>query len=329
MRTGKLAQAPLKRSVLRQLNTQADQPDRAAEKRYGADCAFLPQETGLASAYTAVSAVPGFQEYPEALVVAAANNLFAAKAVPQALIVHAVIPAEYEETALKEDMRRMADSAKEQGMQIIGGHTEVSREVNRPWYHLTGIGRTEVPADENTLVPEQALVVTKQIALAGTAALARSFEEELSRRFPVSLIDRAKEFEKLMSVAADARAATHFGSCAMHDLSQGGIFTALWEMAERAGVGLEVDLKKIPVRQETVELCEYFDINPYNLYSAGALLIGTDKPEALIDALAKEGVAASVIGCVTNENSRVIRNGEEMRFLDRPQQEEWYRRFEK
>lgn len=64
----------------------------------------------------------------------------------------------------------------------------------------------------------------------------------------------------------------------MHDLSQGGIFTALWEMAERAGVGLEVDLKRIPVKQETIELCEYFDINPYNLYSAGALLIGTDRP---------------------------------------------------
>lgn len=82
------------------------------------------------------------------------------------------------------------------------------------------------------------------------------------------------------------------------------------------------------MKQETIELCEYFDINPYNLYSAGALLIGTDRPEMMVDALAKAGVEAAVIGRVTDENGRVIRNGEEMRFLDRPQQEEWYRRFE-
>lgn len=177
MRTGKLAQAPLQRSVLRQINTQSGQ---AASARYGADCAFLPQETGSASAYTAVSAAPGFRDRPEALVVAAANNLFASKAVPQALIVHAVIPAEYEEEALKEDMRRIAKSAQEQNMQIIGGHTEVSRDVSRPWYHMTGIGRESVSDDENILMAGQELIVTKQIALAGTAALACSFEKELS-----------------------------------------------------------------------------------------------------------------------------------------------------
>ena len=328
MRTGKLAQAPLKRAVLRQLNTQSGQAKGTASDEYGADCAFLQQVAGAVSAYTAVSAAPGFRERPEALVVAAANNLFASKAVPQALMIHAVIPTEYEEEALKEDMRRIAKSAEAQKMRIIGGHTEVSRDVSRPWYHMTGIGFTPASDDENILKPGQELIVTKQIALAGTAALAFSFEEELSKRFPVSIIDRAKEFEKLMSVAAEAQAASRFGPCAMHDLSQGGIFTALWEMAERAGVGLEVDLKRIPVKQETIELCEYFDINPYNLYSAGALLIGTDRPEMMVDALAKAGVEAAVIGRVTDENGRVIRNGEEMRFLDRPHQEEWYRRFE-
>lgn len=143
--------------------------------------------------------------------VAAANNLFASKAVPQALMIHAVIPTEYEEEALKEDMRRIAKSAEAQKMRIIGGHTEVSRDVSRPWYHMTGIGFTPASDDENILKPGQELIVTKQIALAGTAALAFSFEEELSKRFPVSIIDRAKEFEKLMSVAAEAQAASRFG----------------------------------------------------------------------------------------------------------------------
>lgn len=333
MRTGKLAEAVLLRSILRQLDTEtADHADR-----YGADCAFLPHKGGCVSAYTAVSAVPGFAYRPGALAVAAANNLSAAGAQPEALMVHAVLPTDCSEAVLREDMRGLIRAAKAEGMQVLGGHTQVSSGVKRPMYHVTGIGCAAQQgecgsasdlAGVRLLRPGDALVMTKWIALAGTAALALSHADELGRRFPVSLLDHARAFEQLMSVTKEARAAGSFGSCAMHDLSQGGIFTALWEMANRAGVGLEVDLKKIPIRQETVELCEYFDINPYNLYSAGALLIGTAQPEGLIAALAEEGVPAAVIGRATDENGRVIRNGAEMRFLDRPQQDEWYRRFE-
>ncbi|MDO4322778.1 MAG: AIR synthase-related protein [Lachnospiraceae bacterium] len=327
MRTGKLAEAALKRSVLRQLDT-----DRSVStERYGADCAVLPQKSGRLSVYTAVSAVPGFEHRPELLVTAAVNNLAAGGAEPEALTVHALVPADYEEAALKKDIRRIAAAARHSGMEVLCGHTEVSEAVNRPLYQITGIGsvKSEDCRAQEKLRPGDALVMTKWIALAGTAALAERYEEELGKRFPFPLIDRAKEYEGLMSVAREARAVTRFGVCAMHDLSQGGIFGALWEMAERAGAGLEVDLKKIPVKQETIEICEYFDINPYNLYSAGSLLVGTNQPEALIAELSGLGIFAAVIGRVTEGNDRIIRNGEDVRFLDRPQQEEWYRRIGK
>jgi hydrogenase maturation factor len=178
------------------------------------------------------------------------------------------------------------------------------------------------------LCPGQDLVLTGWIALGGTAAIVRREEHRLKERYPYALIDRARAYEKQMSVAREARAITHFGTCAMHDLSQGGVLGALWEMAERADVGLEVDLRKIPVRQETIEICEYFDINPYYLYSAGALLTGTDQAEQMIRMLAGQGIPAVVIGRVTEGRERIIRNGEDVRYLDRPQQEEWYRVFE-
>lgn len=325
MRTGKLAEAALKRSVLRQLNMDR----HAGTERYGADCAVLPQESGFLSAYTAVSAVPGFEHRPGALVTAAVNNLAAGGAEPKALTVNALLPVSCEEPVLRADMKQIADAARGYGMQVLCGHTEVSEAVSRPVYQITGIGsvKAEECRAQEVLRPGDTLVMTKWIALAGTAALACRYEEELGKRFPFALIDRAKEYEKLMSVAQEARAVTRFGACAMHDLSQSGIFGALWEMAERAGTGLEVDLKKIPVKQETVEICEYFDINPYNLYSAGALLVGTKQPEALIAELSGLSIPATVIGRVTEGNDRIIRNGEDVRFLDRPQQEEWYRRF--
>ena len=325
MRTGKLTEASLKRSVLGQLYKDKS----VSTERYGADCAVLSQESGRVSAYTAVSAVPGFEHRPGALVTAAVNNLAAGGVTPESLVLHAMLPVSYEESSLKADMKRIAEAAGHYRMQVLCGHTEVSSSVLCPVYQITGIGsaKAEECRAQQVLRPGDTLVMTKWIALAGTAALAYRYEEELGKRFPFTLIDRAKEYEKLMSVAPEAAAATHFGACAMHDVSQGGIFGALWEMAQRAGVGLEVDLKKIPVKQETIEICEYFDIKPYNLYSAGALRAGTQQPEALIAKLAALDIPAAVIGRATAGNDRIIRNGEDVRFLDRPQQEEWYRRF--
>ena len=66
-----------------------------------------------------------------------------------------------------------------------------------------------------------------------------------------------------ISVQSEAAVAVTSGVSAMHDVTEGGIFGALWEMAEASGVGLEIDLKKIPIRQETVEVCEFFGVNPY------------------------------------------------------------------
>lgn len=319
MRTGNLAEPVLKRSVFRQLNIET----AGVRGRYGADCVMLP--TGGCAASS--GPVPGSEYDPGIQVVQAANALLAGGAVPQALMIQAVLPQTYEEEKLRADMNRILEAAKKAGMDISDAQADVSAEVTAPQYFVTAVGQTEDRAQaEQILHPGQELVVTKWIALAGTASLASVHEETLGGRYPFSLIDRAKEFAKLTAVEEEARAITHFGACAMHHLSQGGIFNGLWEMADRAGVGLEVDLKKIPVKQETIEICEYFDINPYYLYSAGSLLVGTDRAETLIAQLSRMGVPAAVIGRVTDGNDRVIRNGEDCRFLDRPKQDEIFRR---
>lgn len=353
MQIGKLSEPALKRSVLRKLhkNVREDASGDGREMpEYGADCAVLPQKLkcgasgadssrkpGVECLFSTVNTVPGFEQDPGKLAVAAVNNLAAAGAWPCAFLVSAVLPEDYEESDLQADMEKIAQAvnaaggsgAAENGFQarVIGGHTQISDAVRRPVYTVTGIGQAHEGACRQQVVlqPGWDLVVTGWIALGGTAALVIRYEEELRKRYPFSLVDRAKEFERRMAVGETARAITHFGTAAVHDLSQGGIFNALWEMADRAGVGLEVDLKKIPIRQETVEICEYFDVNPYYLYSAGALLAGTEHGEALVSALAAQGITAAVIGRATDGKDRVIRNGEECRYLDRPKPDEWYR----
>ena len=326
MQEGKLSERALKRSVLRPLQqtVQKNHQNKAGTLEYGADCAALMEEAGCVTLFSTVNTVPGFEHAPDKLIVAAANGLAAAGAEPVAFQISAVLPTEYEEGRLKADMKACAEMADAEHAQIIGGHTQISSGVIAPMYSVTGIGRAtkEQCRQDERLRPEYDLVVTGWIALAGTAALALRYEQELRGHYPLSLIEHAKAFDRQMAVGAVARAITHFGTAAVHDLSQGGIFNALWEMADRAGVGLEVDLKKIPVRQETIEICEYFDVNPYYLYSAGALLVGTEHGEALVSHLAAQGIFAAVIGRATGGKDRVIRNGEECRYLDRPKQDE-------
>lgn len=311
MRVGKLAEPVQKRSVFRQLNKNKNQADRC----YGTNDIRIGQML-----MTAADRIPGGADRLEQMVDNALTALMAQGACPQQLLVQGILPEDYEEAQLQEDMKRIAKAAKE--IPVLAGQIEVSDEVTKPQYLINGIG--SCVQEEQLLKPGQELLLTGWIALGGTAMLAQQYESKLQQRYPFSLIDRAKEFEKLTAAARDARAITHFGAAPMHALGQGGIFGALWEMAERAGVGLEVDLKKIPIKQETIELCEYFDINPYEFYSSGSLLVGTDRAEALTAWLHSQGVEASVIGRVTDGRERRIHNGEDCRFLDRPKQDEWF-----
>ena len=116
-----------------------------------------------------------------------------------------------------------------------------------------------------------------------------------------------------------------YGVSAMHDITEGGVFGALWEMAEGAGVGLDVDLKKIPIRQETVELCECFGLNPYILMSSGSMMIAADDGHELVRKLEQAGIHAVVVGRTNSGNDRILRNGEDVRYLDKPQPDELYK----
>lgn len=111
----------------------------------------------------------------------------------------------------------------------------------------------------------------------------------------------------------------------MHDVTEGGIFGALWEIGAASGVGITADLRKIPIKQETVEVCEVFDINPYMLISSGSMLIGCLHGNELVEELAKKGIEAAVIGRATEGNDRIVVNGEETRYLGPALSDELYK----
>ena len=167
------------------------------------------------------------------------------------------------------------------------------------------------------------LVMAGCAGSAGAGILARQFAGPLGKRFPAFLMKNCLKEGGRLLIREAAREALLAGSVFLVPVSHGGVLAALWEMGEIAGCGLEADIRRIPIRQETIEICEYLDGNPYQLYGQGALLCACRRPEALCESLREAGWEAEVIGCLTKQRARILRNGEEIRYLEKPQPDAW------
>lgn len=327
MRNGKISENVLKRSVLRRTGTGRDEVLCGAG--VGVDCAVMSFEedeetvisTNPVSAPIDIISIHGVHR--------ALNNIAAAGAEPVGILISSLLPEDTEEKELQEMMRQAEDVCNRFKVQIIGGHTEVTADVRKPVLTVTGVGKRKKTcvSELRKVEPGQDIIVSKWIGLEGTQMIAGEHKEELLTRYPVRMIEEAEEFESFLSILPEAAAALKSGVCGMHDVSQGGIFGALWEMAEQAGVGLEIDLKKLPVRQETIEICEFFDLNPYELLSGGSLLMTAEDGIGLTAAIRKAGVPAVIVGKTISGNDRVLFNEEEKRFLELPKADQMYKLY--
>ena len=325
MKAGKIPESVLKRSVLRQLHSRRDEVLLGAG--VGEDCAVLALEEDEVLVMSTDPITGTGQDMGRLAVLVTANDLASSGAEPIGVMLTVLLPEESEESLLKEIMRDAESACAMLHMQILGGHTEVSAAVNRPILSVSGVGKAKKGAVISTggAKPGMDIVVSKWIGIEGTAILAKEKETELRGRYATTFIDRAKDLDAYISVLSEAAVAARSGVSAMHDITEGGIFGALWEMAEASGVGLEIDLKKIPVRQETIEICEFFGLNPYELISGGSMLMAAEDGNQLVHELEKAGIPAAVIGKAMTGNDRVLRNEEERRFLEPPKPDELYR----
>ena len=325
MKTGKLPETILRRSVLKLVGHRIEEV--LAGPAVGVDCAAVQaQEDGIfvlsSDPITATSMDMGSQ-----CIHITANDLAASGAEPLGVMLTVLLPPGTEETDLREMMQDCEQTCASLNMEILGGHTEITDAVTRPVISVTGIGK--LPAGHllapSDIHPGEDIIVTKWIGLEATSILAKEREEELLQRFSPGFLREAREFDRYLSVVQDAAAAVRAGATAMHDVTEGGIFGALWEIAEAGGVGLEADIRAIPIRQETVEICEYFRVNPYQIMSSGSLLIAAPDGTAVVNALRGQGIEAAVIGHTTEGPARILRNGGEVRYLDKPQRDELYK----
>ncbi len=325
MKIGKVPENVLKRSILKQIKTK--RAEVLVGAGVGEDCAAIalaPDEVMVLSTDPITGTTKDIGKWA---VMVSANDIASSGAEVIGMLVCAMLPPDVSEAELKEAMQQIEVSCEELNIQVVGGHTEITDAVTRPILTMTGIGKVKKDRFLATggAKPGQDIVITKWIGLEGTSILAKEKEDELLFKFPRHLVDEAKEYDRMMSVIPEAAIAVKSNVSAMHDITEGGVFGALWELAESAGVGLTVDLKKLPIKQATVEICNYYDINPYELMSSGSMLMAVDNGHDLVRALEQEQIHAVVVGKVTDSNDKIVINGEETRFLEPPKTDELYK----
>lgn len=325
MKVGKVPESVLKRSILRQIHARREEVVLGAG--VGEDCAAVKLEEDEIFVVSTDPVTGTATDIGNLAIHITMNDLASSGAEPIGVMLTILLPEGAGESDLKKIMGQMEQVCSQMNVQIMGGHTEVTKAVNQPLVNVCGIGKAKAEKLVSTAGAKAGddILASKWIGLEGTSIIAKEKEQELLTRYPQYFVKEAQSFDRYLSVLPEAATAVKSGVSAMHDVTEGGIFGALWEMAESSGVGLEIDLKKIPVKQETIEVCEFFGINPYELISSGCMLMASPDGNGLVRELEKEGIHAVVIGKAVKGNDRVLLNGEEKRFLEPPKTDELYK----
>lgn len=162
------------------------------------------------------------------------------------------------------------------------------------------------------------IIMTGYAAVGGISCILHYYEKELKENISESLIENAKRIsEEVLSIKLDKTIIEYIdGSAVIYCAGEGGVFKALWDMAEENRTGLVVDINKIPIKQEYIEICEYYNINPYMLNAEGVYLIITEYGNKMLRALRERGIKSSFIGYTADNNDRIIINGDDKRYID-------------
>lgn len=345
---GKLDNHTLERLVLGR--TGASRPEVIVGPGIGQDCAvmdFGDYECVLSTdPITASASRIGF------LAVHVSCNDVASKGVePIAVMLTVLLPPAVTEDEISDIARQADEAAKSLGVQIVGGHTEVTDSVTQPLVSATAIGRRSVSCGGQPAVPLRfdgmkpdsksshqnnyqvsyanlqgtagcplhdsgdMIVVTKTLALEGTAIVAEHKGQELQPYLTDEEIGRAKAMIDQISVVKEGVIAGRLGIETMHDITEGGVLGAVWETCARLGVGAEIDAFALPFDPVTMTICALLDLDPMRLISSGSMLmfVKNDIWDSLSAELTDAGIMAAVIGKVQPSGhgiALIMKNGE-------------------
>ncbi|ACL76032.1 AIR synthase family protein [Ruminiclostridium cellulolyticum] len=237
------------------------------------------------------------------------NDIASSGVEPLGLMVTILCPVGTTETELEHLMDQVCETAGQLNVEIIGGHTEVTPAVNKIILSTTCVGKSlkDKIISSSGAKPGDSVILTKSAGLEGTAIIAGDFEEELAEVMNKNELQYAKSLINAISVVPEGVLAGRFGVTSMHDITEGGVLGAAWEIAEASSTGVTIKKDSIPVEPVTRHICDHFGINPLRLISSGCMIITCKDGEGLVRLLGENNIKASIIGTITqNKTGRLL-----------------------
>jgi len=313
MKAGRVSQTVYRRSVLKQIQNNIEGIDflRPSQEE---TCYIADESEERITIATDVSLAGNEKDLGVFAIAQAVDQLASRGARAYGISVRIMLPTFAYESRLKAMMVEISEICKEKGLRVFFADAQ-------------SVKKEQLLASRSAKAGEE-IVLVKWIGMEGTLRIIREEGAALAERFAPGFLNKLEDMRDEIFSDRAMEIAGRNGVSAMHPIGEGGILAALWDMAEGAGIGLSVEMKKMTVRQETIEVCEVFHLNPYQLTSTGAVLMVTPKGEELKERLKREGIPAEIIGHTTEGNERIIWGGGEKRFLDRPAPDELARIYE-
>lgn len=179
---------------------------------------------------------------------------------------------------------------------------------------------------ENTgrMQPGQDLIIAGPIGQVGTTLIVREKKTELLTWFAEEYLDQILNENEIV-LDENSELWKKFSTTECEPVQEGGVLAALWNLSGAYGMGIEFTLRRIPIKQSVIEICERYELNPYRLLSGNCLLLASDHGAQLVRDLEREGIDVAVIGKVTRGIKRIIDHGGSIGYLDRPSPDEVYK----
>lgn len=328
MKIGKVSQTVLKRSILKPLKYRREDAlfsPSVEEMCYGIK--HDEEEEILVTSTVLYGREKNLGVFALAQVM---NDLATRGSDPIGVSVQILLPPHAYESRLKSMIEYIEQEASTRQVQVLSAKAEVCPGIVYAMVQMTGMGtvRKGEILQSSMGKENQDLVLLNWVGFEGSLRILQEKEEELKTRFVPTFLSQMKRKQNALFAVDAIRTAKDHGACAMHQIGSGGVLAALWELAEASDVGLEVEMRKLSILQETVEICEYYHLNPYQMTSIGSILVVTERGQALVQRCQELGIQASLIGRTTGDNARILLGGEERRFLDRPGTDELLKIYE-
>ena len=192
---------------------------------------------------------------------------------PVGIMLAVMLPAGTTEEDIETIMKQAAAAAELMEVEIIGGHTEITPAVNKPVIVSTAIGRQPKNKIKQEIKTGDKIFITKYCGIEGTGIIACDCRDEVKSILTSEELDEAEAMLDMVSVVKEGVIAGDIGVSAMHDITEGGVLGAVWELCQVAGLGAEINIADIPVKPVTQKICAHFDIDYLRLISSGCMLI--------------------------------------------------------